>query len=403
MQLRNPKARRSGLAGVLGIEFNWAEGELQLANAAFAKVAVRYRGNGTYVNSLFGPKQSFKVDLNKLVKGQQLAGVRTLNFVNAIPDVSYMRDALAERLFRDLGVPAPRTSYAYLTLNGPGKFDEQPLGLYVLIENLDADYARDRFGSKDVPIFKPVTTTLFRDLGNDWRAYAPIYDLKTKATPAQWDRLIAFARLVTHAPDAEFAAQLGDFLDLEEFAGFLGGHVLLSAYDGFLANGQNFYMYLDPQSNKFGFISWDQDHSWGEFGYIGTADRRERASIWEPSTYDHRFLDRVLQVEEFRAIYRRRLERALADLFTVPRLYAQIDELAPIIRPAIAAESDFRLQRFDLAISTNWVAGPRDGVPEGPKAPVHQLKRFIVNRAASVRAQLDGTSEGVVLHRRKRR
>lgn len=391
MRLRNPNASRSGLAGMIGLEFNWTEARLEFADADFPTVAVRYRGNGTYVNSLFGPKQSFKVDLNKLVKGQHLAGVRTLNFVNAIPDFSYLRDAMAERLFRDLGVLAPRTSYAYLTR------DDQPLGLYVLIENLDADFALDRFGTKEVPIFKPVTTELFKDLGPDWSAYAPIYDLKTKATPAQRDRVAAFARLVTHADDAEFAAQVGDFLDLDNFAGFLAGHVLLSSYDGFLVNGQNFYLYLDPRVNKFGFIPWDQDHSWGEFGYVATADRRERASIWEPNTYDHRFLKRVLGVEAFREIYRRRLETALSDIFTVPRLYAQIDELAAVLRPAVAAESDFRLHRFDLSVSTNWVAGPRDGAPEGPKAPVHQLKRFIVNRARSVQAQLAGTEKGVLL------
>src|ERR1019366_2507859 len=165
--------------GVLGLDFNWAEARLDFAGTSIPKVAVRYRGNGTYINSLFGPKQSFKVEFKKFAKGQSFAGVHTLNFVNAIPDVSYMHDALAERLFRDLGVPSPRTGFAYLTVNVPGKSEEQPLGLYVLIENPDADFAADRFGSKKVPIFKPVTTELFKDLGDDWKAYAEIYDLKT--------------------------------------------------------------------------------------------------------------------------------------------------------------------------------------------------------------------------------
>jgi hypothetical protein len=104
-------------------------------------------------------------------------------------------------------------------------------------------------------------------------------------------------------------------------------------------------------------------------------------------------------VEEFRAIYRRQLEHALANLFTVERLNHQIDELAALIRPAVAAESDFRLRRFDLAVSTNWLPGPRDGAPEGPKAPVHQIKRFVANRVQSVREQLDEKAKGVVLTR----
>jgi spore coat protein CotH len=399
ISLRNPKAQRNGLSGALGIDFNWSSGRLDFAGVTLSNVAIRFRGNGTYVNSLFGPKQSFKVDLNKFDKEQRLGGVETLNFLNSIADNSYLHDALAQRLFRDLGVPGPRTAYAYLSLDVPGKFANQALGLYVMVENVDAQFAENRFGSKKTPIFKPVTYDLFKDQGDDWKAYAAAYDLKTKATSQQKQRVIQFARLVTSADDAEFERRLSEFLDIDEFAGFVAGHVLLSSYDGFLTNGQNYYMYLDPRTDKFGFISWDQDHGWGEFGYVATADKRENASIWEPAAYNNHFLRRVMKTKVFRDAYRRKLESALANLFTVERLYAQIDSVAPLIRPAVAAENDFRLNRFDQSISTNWITGFRGGPPEGPKAPVHQMKRFIVNRIRSVRDQLDGKTQGDLLSR----
>ena len=85
--------------------------------------------------------------------------------------------------------------------------------------------------------------------------------------------------------------------------------------------------------------------------------------------------------------------------FTANRLYHRIDLIGAIIRPAVAAESDFRLKRFDIAISTNWLTGPRDGAPEGPRAPVHQIKRFIAGREQSVRDQLEGKTEGDILMR----
>lgn len=396
--LRNPKATRSGLAGVVGIDFPYSEGSFEFAGQTFDKVGVRYRGNGTYLNSLWGNKQSFKVDLNRIVKKQDIAKINTLNFVNSVPDFSYLKDALAQKLFRELGAAAPRTAYAYLTMHAPGKLDNQPLGLYLLIENIDADFAKDRFGSKDVPIFKPVTYELFHDWGDIWDDYAAIFDLKTKATLEQKARVVELAKLVSHASDEEFAQKIADYLDFEEYAAFVAGHVLTSSYDGYLNNGQNFYVYLDPRSNKFGFIPWDQDHGWGEFGYVSTADKRENASIWRPATYDNKFLNRVLKVEAFKEIYRRKLEQGLAGPFTVERLYREIDALAAVIRPAVAAESDFRLARFETAISTNWVSGPRDGHgmsgAEGPAAPPHQLKRFIHARVKSVREQLDGKHEG---------
>lgn len=44
LALRNPKASRSGLAGVLGIDFHWAEATFEFAGKKFERVAVRYRG-----------------------------------------------------------------------------------------------------------------------------------------------------------------------------------------------------------------------------------------------------------------------------------------------------------------------------------------------------------------------
>jgi DNA-directed RNA polymerase specialized sigma24 family protein len=401
MLLRNPNASRSGLAGALGIDFPWSQGAFEFGEFRFPRVGVRFRGNGTFLQSQYGHKQSYKVDINRVDKNQRLAGETTLNFVNTIPDFSYVKDALAEKLFRELGAVAPRTAYAYLTINVPGKFTNQALGLYVLIEDIDQNFAKDRFGTKDVPIFKPVTYDLFDDTAKDWQTYRQVYDLKTKATQQQWQRVVDFARLVSHATDEEFAKALPEFLDLEEYAAFVAGHVLLSSYDGYLSNGQNFYMYLDPRSNKFGFIPWDQDHAWGEFAYVDTAVHRETASIWKPAAYKNKFLARVMKVEAFKEIYRRKLEQALSGPFTVQRLYPDIDALAAAIRPAVAAESDFRLKRFEIAVSTNWVSGPRDvedfSAKEGPRAPAHQIKRFISARTQSVRDQLDGKAEGVLI------
>src|SRR5205814_2151324 len=152
--LRNPKARRSGLAGVLGWDFNWVEARMEFDGKTFEKVAVRYRGNGTYLNSLYGNKQSLKVDLNKFEKKNNLGGVHCLNFLNTIVDYSYLHDALGEQLFRDLGAVAARTTYGYVTIDVPGKIENQPRGLFVLVENIDGDFSENRFATKAAPIFK---------------------------------------------------------------------------------------------------------------------------------------------------------------------------------------------------------------------------------------------------------
>ena len=396
--LRNPKAQRSGLAGVLGYDFDWAHGNFEVSGARFPDVAARFKGNGTYLSSLYGLKRSFKVDLHKFNKQQRLGGVEEINFSNLVEDRSYMSDALAYELFRDAGVPAPRTAYAWLTVTVPGQWDRKPFGLYVVVENLGSAFAAEHLGSKKAPIFKPVTYDLFQDLGQDWAAYDAIYDIKTRATDAQKRRVIDFAQLVTHANDTEFAGRVGDFLDLDEFARFLSGLVLLASYDGFLSDGQNFYLYLDPASNKFGFMPWDLDHAWGAFPFVATPAERERASIWHPWVGRNRFLERVLAVEEFRRIYRARLTDCVEKVFVPTRLADLIDTIARVIRSPIAAESTLRLGQFDQAVSAKWLPRPLGPDDLGANRPVHQLKRFIETRARSVRRQLQGTAQGMRLY-----
>ncbi|HIG30205.1 MAG TPA: hypothetical protein EYQ50_21365 [Verrucomicrobiales bacterium] len=398
MVLRNPNSTRGGLAGVLGLEFDWVHGNFEWLGRRFENIAVRYRGNGTYIGSLYRLKRSFKLDLNKYVSGQKLVGLDTFKLNNLIEDSSYMHDSLGYELFREMGVPAPRTSYVWLTIGVEGKWERRPFGLYLLIENIDSDFAEHQFGHKSTPIFKPITYDLFGYLGRNWEDYRIVYDLKTEATESQKERLIEFARIVSFASDKEFSRRIDDYLDLDKCAGFLAGTVLQSNFDGILSTGQNFYLYLDPRTNKFGLIPWDLDHSWGEFGLAGTAEIREQASIRRPWTQKNRFLERIMGVERFRKLYQDKLRSALDTHFHPHRLYSRIDELAKIIRNPIAAESSFRLRRFEQAISDVWLKGPRDGEPIGPKRPVHQLKRFISNRADSVRKQLDGKTEGIILN-----
>ena len=395
--LRNPQASRSGLSGVLGFEFNWAHADFEIGGVPFTNVAARFKGNGTYISSLYGSKRAFKVDLNKFTKGQKLAGADEFDFHNLVDDHSFLSDALAYEFFRDAGVPAPRTAYAWLTVSVSGQWDRKPLGLYVMVEPVNAGFAAERFGSKKTPVFKPVTYRLFEHLGDDWPAYAAIYDLKTQATPEQQRRVIDLARLVSQADDAEFAARLGDFLDLDEFARFLAGEVLLSSYDSFLSNGQNFYVYLDPRSNKFGFIPWDLDLAWGGFFILGTTAERERASLWHPWVGQNRFLERVLGVEEFRQLYRAQLEDFSTRLLVPERLNRRIDELAAAIRGPVAAESAFRLRKFEQAVSDQPIKPAEGEAGQGANRPAHQIKKFIEHRARSVRQQLDGKSKGVIL------
>lgn len=402
--LRNPQASRAGVAGVLGIDLPWSAGAVDWSGVGFTNAGIRFKGNGTFLDSVGHYRRPFKIDLDRHEPGRRFAAQKTLNLHNLVADRSCLADTLAYEFFREAGVPAPRTTFARVFLSIEGRWEERLLGLYVVVENPDELWLADVFQSGGGALFKPVTLELFHDLGTEeWKPYAEIYDPKTPVTDAQRQRLFQLARLVSHADNAEFERRIGEFLDLDQVARFLACEVLLSNYDGILSNGQNFLLWIDPRTGLFGFSPWDLDHSWGEFGWMGSREDREQASIERPWVGDHRLFERLFPVEAFRQAYRGHLDRLLQSQFQPHRLARRIDELAPIIRPALEEQSAERLQNFEAAIADS----PGDGAGGDPKhehrkREPHRLKRFIHARAASVRDQLDGRSPGVILTRKRK-
>jgi spore coat protein H len=371
-----PPGGRNGVAGRQGIEFDYVRGTLQIDDWTFRDIAVRYKGNGSYLRATRAgdDKISLKVDLNKHVKGQKLAGLTTINFQNNITDVGWMNEVVAYRLYRDAGALAPRTTYAqvYLTVEGQG--EKRYLGLYSISENVDENFADDRFGTKKGAIFKPSTQELFTDWGADWGAYNQSYDPKTDLTEAQKQRVIAFGRLVSKATDEEFAAQIGDYLDLDDFARYFAVLAWIANHDSLLQNGQNFYTYLHPDTNRMHFIAWDQDFSFGN-------GRNYSAgwSIHTPWTGNNRFLSRVYGVEAFRSKYLARIAEFSERLFLPDRFAQQVSEIGPAIRPSIELEGKEWLTAFDQ------VAAGRAGIVP-----------YAASRATFVKAELEGSEKSKV-------
>ena len=395
MMLQGSEGKRNGIASVLGIEFAYVHADLEIEGHRFKDVGVRYKGNGTFLESRGSLKRSLKVDLGKYIDHPRLGGARILNLHNCVTDASWMNEVLSYRLYRDAGIPAPRTAYARVYVTVPGKFDRQYFGLYSLVENVDKYFAERTFGTKRGAIFKPVTPALFADLGADWSQYKQTYDPKTALSNKQMQRVMGLCRLVTDADDPQFAARLGDYLDLPEFARFMAIMVWLSDLDGILGPGQNLFLHLHPKSQLFTFIPWDQDHSFGQFPMRGSQEQRENLSIRKPWDGENRFLERVFKLEAFNRAYRSSLQELGGTLFIPARFSNQVNEIAGAIRPAVQEESEDKLARFNQVVAGESLAGGGFGPFGGLGAK--PIKPFAAIRTRSVLEQLAGTSQGMVL------
>ena len=92
------------------------------------QVGVRLKGHGSF-QPLSG-KASFKLKLN-WVSGQKLLGLKKMTLNNMAQDPSRIHELLAYTLHRAAGVPAARSGFTFVTLNG------EDYGLYSNIETYD--------------------------------------------------------------------------------------------------------------------------------------------------------------------------------------------------------------------------------------------------------------------------
>jgi hypothetical protein len=390
-----PEGGRNGLSAQRGITFDFIRASFELGGQRFNDVAVRAKGNGSFNAVARFPKPSLKVDLNKYVKGQKLDGLSTINLHNNIMDTSWINEVLAYRLYRDAGVPAPRTAYARVYLTMTGGESRRYLGLYSLVENVDSNFTASRLNVSGGALFKPVTIAPFRFLSRDWSDYNQMYDPKDDLTTAQKDRVFDFADLLTNASDDVYRQRVWDFLDLDAFAKYMAVVVWLGNPDSILRQGQNYYAHLHPATGRFAFIPWDQDHSFGQFVPWATPESQQQLDILQPwtnrfagapfaSQVNNNLLIRTFAVPEFRQKYLAALA-TIARTLTVPsRIAAQVDELGGILGPIVATEpKDGRVLSFAESLGEGTF--PR---PINTNVTNVAIKTFVKARQASVLAQL---------------
>ncbi|HEU4739265.1 MAG TPA: CotH kinase family protein [Solirubrobacterales bacterium] len=94
-------------------------------------VGIRLKGGVGSSRPVKTGKSGFKVRFDEFVKGQLFFGLKRLTLNNMIQDPSMVHETLTYELFRDLGLPASRTGYAYVKLNG------SDYGLFLNLETLD--------------------------------------------------------------------------------------------------------------------------------------------------------------------------------------------------------------------------------------------------------------------------
>ncbi len=376
-------------AGGFGYDYTYVPATLTADGQVVEKVGVRYKGNGTYMMSTNLLKRPFKIDFDRYVDGQRFQGQAMIALGNSVADPTRLREVLSYALYRAAGVPAPRTAFAEITLSVPGKYDKEILGVYTVVETIDKRFLQDRFHTGKGMILRPERMRGVDYLGEDWKAYADRYLPKKEPTDAEKRRLIEFAKLINVDDDERFRTAIGDYLDLDNFTRFLAVTTLLSTMDSFLMLGHNYQLYLHPKTNRFLFMPWDLDHSFGGFMMTGSAAQLMDLSIEHPHVGQNKLIDRVLEIDDVKQAYRKHLRELTRTHFTEENIKKQITLAEAAVKPAIVREKKAARDRNEGSGLGGFLGGILAPQPPG-------LANFVARRVESVNEQLEGKRKGFV-------
>ena len=384
------------------VGFKYVRAGVRVAGQAFEDAGLRYKGNSSFSTARGIPKKSFKIDFNKFTKGQKFLGLTKLNLNNNVLDPSQIREVLAYRLWRKLELPGSRTTFARVTLTVPGRFDKNLLGLYVVVEQVNGPYLKERFGTDKGLLLKPERSLAMPYLGEAFAEYEKVYVPKSGAKPRLAKRLMAFTRLVSQADDAVFAEQIGGFVDFVQLAKFTAAHAVLSHLDSFLLRGHNYYLYLPKADGKFAFLPWDVNSTFASHRSAGSPEQQFDLSVQQPFAKGQRLLERLMKLKSFREPYMAAVKELVATEFSRATIARDMAELRKAVEPTVKEDefSDHRefVNNFGTPKAATAIA--TRGGSRVIRKPL--LREFVAKRHESLAAQLAGEREGYVPSMRRR-
>ena len=370
--------------------FPWAEGSMTINGQHLNGVGVRYKGNASFNLTQGNLKRNMKIKLDWLNKDQAYNSVETLNLNAGGLDPSKLREAFSYWLFREAGLPAPRTTFAEMTLTIPGRYEKEHLGIYTIVEQVNKSFLKDRFGSKKGLLMKPEGIASVEYHGDDWKFYSPLYRPDEQPSHAQSKRVIDFARVINLSNEKQFRDSISSYLDINSFLRFIAVNALVVNLDTLLAMPQNYYLHLGKDTNKFIFFPWDLDISFAGWPLGGKpADQMKLSLIHPHSSDEHKLIDRLLAMESLKLEYDNIISQLVKGIFTKKQLIRKFEELE---RVTLGAR-----KRDKAAIESRSERGYP--APFGYQPP--SIREFIEKRTSSIRRQLNGKETGYIfIHRR---
>ena len=233
-----------------------ADASVTIDGEEIPEIGLRLRGKiGSFREVSAKPK--FRIDFNARVEDQRFYGLEGLNLNNSVVDCSYLKEPLGYAIFAAAGVPALRTAFAQVTVNG------LPYGLYVMVEEPDDRFLRRTYPDPTGNLYdgKYVWYGGYNYTLLDFNSGVDeLYQLEEGTDVDNADIAAVSAALAAAAGQPTFYAQMAAVLDWPEYHRQLAAEQWSGHNDGYALNTNNYRLYFNPQTGLMEVLPWDFDY-----------------------------------------------------------------------------------------------------------------------------------------------
>lgn len=342
--------------------YTYVEASVSIDGVVFPKVGVRKKG---FIGSLSHTRPSLKIKLNHIDKEGGIEGLTNLTLNNNKQDTGLVSQFLGYALFNAIGSPASRCAYAKVTVNG------ENLGIYAHVETVRKPLLKRAFGNSEGPLYEGTVVDFYKGWENSFE-HKRGDDTRGRA------HINALIDLLADPKATE--ADIGELVDLESFYRFWAAESLVGFWDGYAGNKNNFFVYLNPEDNKFHFIPWGMDSIFTKMSKLEFMnDARAPISVKTQGLIAYQ----LYQSESGRQRYREVLTEILDKHWNASELLATLDEIAVRVKP--------HLVPAQRVIEEDWSrGGSRWGSAKKPtfESELAAARDFIRNRKSDIQAEI---------------
>jgi len=346
--------------------------DITIDGILFTNVGVKFKGNSSYNNA--SNKKSFKVDMNEFTAGQEVDGLKKFNLNNGFKDPSFLREKLALDFYNEQGIIAPRCAFSRVYLNG------DYWGLYTFVEEIDNTFLKDddRFNNKQGNLFKGDPNGDLKWINSTVSSYYPKYELHNNDIENDWTDLVNLIDNINNS-GSDLYDSLETVLNTTHFIQQWAGMNLFVNLDSYIGSGHNYYIYHDTLTDKFEWIAWDVNESFGNFNMGLSNTELQQLSMFHVSSpsSSRPLIQQMLTVPLYKSTLAQVMCEWVVEDFSNATLDAKIDSLADVIRAAVYADPNKFYTNANFETNLTSDLGPTMG-----------LKSFITARRNALLTEL---------------